>query len=112
MRIINKLIFSTQGRDGCKRGAALYVDNLDLTGEGGNGTIEWEAEPHASGIAGYSFSIDENPKTIANPFINYNTTAAQCEGLTGVMFAHVRTCDYAGNWGPTRTLRIDFGSNP
>ena len=28
---------------------------------------------------------------------------------TGVWFAHIRACDQAGNWGPTRTMRVDFG---
>jgi hypothetical protein len=109
VRIVNKIILSTQGCDGCKRGSALYFDNLNLCADGGGESIEWEPEPHASGVAGYSFAIDENPNTIPNATINYNANGFACDGYRGVHYVHVRACDHAGNWGPTRTMRVDFG---
>ena len=38
-----------------------------------------------------------------------STTTMPLGYQTGVWYAHVRACDQAGNWGPTRTLRVDFG---
>ncbi|HYF50061.1 MAG TPA: DUF6250 domain-containing protein [Planctomycetota bacterium] len=109
VRIVNKIIFSTQGRDGCKRGATLSIDNLDLSHEGGHGgRVEWEASD-PSGIAGYSFVADQSPATVPEQRVNAEATAAYVGGVEGVWYVHVRAVDYAGNWGPTRHLKLDFG---
>ena len=47
VRIVNKVILSAQGRDGCKRGSAITIDNLELARPNGGGRVEWEAEPCA-----------------------------------------------------------------
>jgi hypothetical protein len=111
VRIVNKIILSAQGRDGCKRGSTLVLDNLDLTPPfGDGGSFEWEAAPDPSGIAGYAFVLDQNPTAAPPPAITYTGASASVGGVTGVWYAHVRACDQAGNWGPPRDFRIDFGT--
>ncbi|MFH0939107.1 MAG: PDZ domain-containing protein [Planctomycetota bacterium] len=109
-RIINKIILSAQGRDGCQRGATLVLDNLDITPPfGSGGSFEWEAAPDPSGLAGYAFLMDQNPTTAPISKITHTEASAAVDNVSGVWYAHVRACDQAGNWGPTRHFRIDFG---
>jgi hypothetical protein len=109
VRICNKIILSAQGRDGCKRGSTLYLDNFNMTGEGTGTSVEWEAEPHTGGVEGYAVLIDQRPNSIPNPVIAREVPNMPCDSYSGVWYAHVRARDFAGNWGPPRTLRIDFG---
>ncbi|MGD0090854.1 MAG: Ig-like domain-containing protein, partial [Planctomycetota bacterium] len=110
VRIVNKVILSAQGRPGCKRGSSLVLDNLELsrpmmTG----GRFEWQAEASPSGLAGYSFVFDQNAATVPPERFAETGNTAAAGSRTGVWYAHVRACDQAGNWGPARTMRVDFG---
>jgi hypothetical protein len=110
VRIVNKVILSAQGRDGCKRGSSLLLDNLELSRpRGAGGHFEWRAEAGPSGIAGYSFVFDQAATTTAPERITETNGEANAGSRTGVWYAHIRACDQAGNWGPTRTMRVDFG---
>jgi hypothetical protein len=109
-RIINKIIFSTQGQDGVKRGSTLTLDNFDLApAQGSGGSFEWEAESTPAGVAGYSVVLDQSRSTIPELTVNRRPNAMSLDSRSGVWYLHVRACDLAGKWGPTRTMRIDFG---
>lgn len=109
VRIISELRLSTHGQAGAKRGANLWIDNLHLCPEAGNGgKIEWEAEEDESGIYGYSVILDKDADTEA-PKIVSTTDQMRAEfGRSGTWYVHARACDQADNWGPTRHYRIDF----
>ena len=110
LRLINKIILTAHGQPGTSRGATLTLDNLILSGpNGGNGSFEWEAAPDSTGIAGYSFVIDQDPTAQPPPALTAQQPQAYAGALTGVWFAHVRACNQAGDWGPTRTMKVDFG---
>jgi len=110
IRIVGKIILSAQGQPGCKRGATLTLDNVDLArSSGGGARVEWEAENDPSGIEGYYFAINQDPNGADNPMINCAAPNAPLAPRTGVWYAHIRANDQAGNWGPMRTMRIDFG---
>ncbi len=110
VRIVNKIMFSTQGQDGVKRGSSLTLDNFDLSPQqAAGGEFQWEAETTPAGLAGYSTVLDQRPGTIPNPTITHRQPMMATEALSGVWYFHVRACDYAGNWGAPRTLRIDYG---
>ena len=70
----------------------------------------WNAASDASGVAGYSCSIDREPTSV--PAATVNSTVTTTRGVDlydGIWCVHVRACDRLGNWGPTATLgaRID-----
>jgi hypothetical protein len=110
VRIVNKIMFSTNGVDGVKRGSKLSFDNLDLCPqEGGSGSFEWEPGLSAAGVEGYAVALDQNPGTSPAPVINRSHTAMSVDALSGVWYFHVRACDTTGQWGPVRTMRVDFG---
>lgn len=109
VRIISQLRFSSRGRAGAVRGASLSIDNLALAPESGSGgRIEWEAEADPSGISGYSLIVDRSPSTEAPKIVTTLDTAKTEFGRSGTWYVHVRACDQAGNWGPTRHYRVDF----
>ncbi|MCY3018117.1 MAG: hypothetical protein NTW87_03675 [Planctomycetota bacterium] len=110
VRIVNKVVLSAQGREGCKRGASITIDNLDLARpHAAGGRFEWLAEADPSGIAGYSYVIDQAPTTVPPEALTSSAPSAPIGSRTGVWYLHVRGCDQAGNWGPTRTMRVDLG---
>jgi hypothetical protein len=110
IRIVDKIVLSAQGQPGCKRGATLTLDNMDLArSSGGGARVEWEAESDPSGIEGYYFAINQDPNGADRPLINCVAPNAPLAPRTGVWYAHIRANDQAGNWGPARTMRIDFG---
>src|SRR5439155_1160699 len=71
IRIIDKIMLSAHGKPGCKRGATLLLDNLDLVrANAGGGRFEWTAESDPSGIEGYWFAIDQDPNGAGQPAVN------------------------------------------
>ena len=110
VRIANSIILSAHGSGGCKRGSSIVIDNLDMAQARGDcASIEWKSEEDPSGLRGYSFVLDRDASSLAPEIVNQTSAISRINTLTGVWFAHVRACDQAGNWGPTRTLRVDFG---
>ncbi|MEA3401985.1 MAG: tetratricopeptide repeat protein [Armatimonadota bacterium] len=84
-----------------RKGATAHFDNFII---GSVGTVKpvfrWGATD-TTGVAGYSYVLDQQPATVP-PAQSQGTAAAKSfEGLqTGVHFLHVRAVDGAGNWGP------------
>jgi len=108
-RIVNKIIVSTNGQAGLKRGSSLLIDNVDLTRTGGTGRFEWRAADDPSGILGYSTVLDQKPGTVPPETVNTMQTLMPAAGRGGVWYLHVRASDQANNWGPVRHFRVDFG---
>ena len=69
--------------------------------------IEWSAPADATGIRGYSMTVDRDPNGVPEPVVSTATTRADFPGLgAGAWYAHVRACDGAGNWGPAGHAQI------
>lgn len=89
------------------RGLTAHFDNFVI---GTVGTVKpvfrWTATD-TTGIAGYSYLLDQEPATEA-PAEAMGTTAAKAfeDVATGLWFLHVRAVDGAGNWGPTTHYAI------
>ena len=117
-RIVNKIVFSANGEDGCVRGATLNIDNFDMVPPGGgfwrgtNSVLKWSAKKTPAEIAGYSMVVDTDATTIPQGRIMDQAGTIGVRARTGIHYAHVRACDQAGNWGPTKTIRLDFGQLP
>lgn len=107
-RIISQIVLTAHGQRGCKRGSALWLDNLHLLADGEAGVLEWTAAEDPSGIEGYSVLIDRSPDSEAPKRITDTVNTRRDEPRHGVWYVHVRAVDQAGNWGPTRHLRLDF----
>jgi len=108
-RIVNKIVLSSQGIPGCKRGSTLTLDNVDLSrANGAGGRFEWTAED-PNGIAGYAVLFAQDANGTPAMTVSTLTPAMPIGARTGVWYAHIRACDQAGNWGAARTMRVDFG---
>ena len=116
-RIINKIVLSANGEDGCVRGATLCIDNWDMAPangipwRGNNASLKWSAKKTPGEIGGYSLVVDQDATTIAPKEINQNVESIGLRARSGVWYMHVRACDQAGNWGADKTIRHDFGRN-
>lgn len=107
--IVSKVRLSAHGQPGCRRGAALWLDNVMLSqAEGNGGLFEWEPSADPSGIPGYSVVIDQAPGTIPPPRRQTPAPSAEVNTGAGTWYVHVRAGDQAGNWGPSVHFRIDF----
>jgi len=112
VRIINKVILSAHGEPGCRRGAKLILDNVQLVRPaGGGGEFEWEAPADPNGVQGYWFELSPEPLKTLGTTISHRPeiTRAPLDHQRGVWYAHLRAVDALGNWGPVRVMRIDFG---
>lgn len=114
-RIVNKIVLSGNGEDGCRRGATLSIDNLDmvaaggLSPRGGMGLLKYKAEAGPIGIDGYSLVFDQNPNTVPPAVLTDRGGETGMQVHYGTWYAHVRACDQAGNWGETKTIRLELG---
>jgi hypothetical protein len=110
VRIVNKIVLSAQGRDGCRRGARLTLDNVDICRPvtPGAARFEWRAAARGE-VAGYSCVVDQNAGTVPPEQITQIRTTATLMAHAGVWYLHVRACDQAGRWGPPRTMRVEVG---
>lgn len=114
-RIINKIIFSANGDDGCVRGAALSIDNFDMVPSGGGfwrqarAMLKWSAKKTPGEVSGYSYVIDQEPLTSPPEVINDQGGMVGVAPRSGIWYFHVRACDQLGNWGPPKSIRLDFG---
>ncbi len=94
-----------------KKGATAHFDNFVI---GSVGTVKpvfrWRATD-TTGIAGYSYVLDQEPATVPPEKSQGHTAAKSFEGLkTGLWFLHVRAVDGAGNWGPPAHYAIMHSS--
>jgi hypothetical protein len=109
VRIVSELKLSAHGQPGTRRGAALWLDNLQLCPPDAAGCrLEWEAAPDLSGVAGYSIFADRRPDTEAPLRVTDFEPRRLVSGFQGPWFFHIRAQDEAGNWGPTRHFRVDY----
>ncbi len=90
-----------------KKGATASFDNVVI---GSVGTVKpvfrWKATD-TTGIAGYSYLIDQAPATEPPAESMGDSAAKSFDDLkTGLWFLHVRAVDGAGNWGPASHYAI------
>jgi len=115
-RIVNKIVFSANGEDGCVRGSQLSIDNLDMVPNnaagyrGLNAALKWSAQKSPVELAGYSYVVDQDPTTDPPERVQIQEGVVGLNPKRGIYYAHVRACDQAGNWGKEKTIRLDFGS--
>jgi len=83
-------------------GASVNLDNLVVSAAGPNApTLTWSATD-TTGIAAYSYVIDQSPNTDPPTAPTDAATSKQFAGRpSGINWFHVRAVDGAGNWGPT-----------
>jgi hypothetical protein len=91
-------------RDGAAlpAGAQINLDNLAIGAAGPNApALLWSATD-TTGIAGYSYVIDQSANTEPPTNPVGTETQSQFPGRpSGLNWFHVRAVDGAGNWGPT-----------
>ncbi|HUZ18345.1 MAG TPA: SpoIIE family protein phosphatase [Spirochaetia bacterium] len=78
-------------------------------------TFGWNAPPDPSGIAGFGYSIDQNPNGQAPHTLMAlpNDRSAQFTVTTdGQWYVHLSASDYAGNWSPTTTVSFYRDTTP
>jgi hypothetical protein len=69
-------------------------------------TVTWTASTE-SGVAGYSYVLDQTSSTVADTVSEGTTASKSYTGLAdGVWYFHVRTQSKAGVWGTTATFTI------
>jgi len=65
-------------------------------------TFHWSGMSDVSGIAGYSYVLDQTPGTVPNTTIDTaNTSRSYPDFAGGTWCFHVRAVDNVGNWGAT-----------
>jgi lipoprotein-anchoring transpeptidase ErfK/SrfK len=73
----------------------------------------WQSSDAGSGIAGYSYRLDTDPKGSARQELRIGGTSVTLVGLdTGIYYFHVRALDRAGNWGPNSTFPVRIDVTP
>ncbi len=73
----------------------------------------WQATDSGSGVAGYSYRLDTNPKGSPRAEVRTDTTSVTLNGLnTGTYYFHVRAIDHVGNWGSTSTFPVHVDVTP
>jgi len=94
------------------KGATANFDNF-IVGKVGTTkpVFRWKATD-TTGIAGYSWVIDQQPATEAPEQNMGDKVAMTFSDLTkGLWFLHLRAVDGAGNWGPTIHYGIMHAGN-
>ena len=75
--------------------------------------LDWPAPADASGIAGYAYSLDHNPRGV--PAARLMVGHAGIDVVIpdgGHWYVHVRAADRAGNWGPSATYPVQVDLHP
>lgn len=75
--------------------------------------FSWQAGDSGSGVAGYSYRLDNNPHGATRHELRTNGTSIALNGLTtGTWFFHVSALDQAGNWGQSATFPVHIDVTP
>lgn len=75
--------------------------------------FDWKSTDAGSGLAGYSYRLDTNPRGEAVPDIRTSRGTITLAGLnTGTYYFHARARDNAGNWGSTATFPVHIDVTP
>ena len=70
-------------------------------------TFNWSEPDDPSGIAGYSFVLDQTADTTPDETIDTTEcTKSYTDVADGIWYFHVRAVDGAGNWGPADHYRV------
>jgi len=70
-------------------------------------TFNWTEPDDPSGIAGYSFVLDQTANTTPDETIDTTERTKSYTDITdGIWYFHVRAQDGAGNWGPASHYRV------
>ncbi|MGH2447423.1 MAG: L,D-transpeptidase family protein [Chloroflexota bacterium] len=76
-------------------------------------TFTWHASDRASGIAGYSYSLDTEPSGTAAPHLRTQNGSISLKILnSGTYYFHLRAADRAGNWSPGSTFPVRVDVTP
>jgi hypothetical protein len=73
--------------------------------------LRWNVNQDVSGIAGYSYDLDQTPTKDPGDFIDGTLTMKSYPTKNdGIWYFHVKAKDNAGNWGTTKhfTVKIDI----
>lgn len=74
-----------------------------------NPFFTWIVPTNISGIAGYSYVLDESPLTVPYTFVeSIENSKYYTDVADGTLYFHVRAKDNAGNWGPASHYRINI----
>jgi len=109
--VVNQLVISDRSQSANATGAVAHFDNF-IIGRTGTGppTFSWMATD-TTGIAGYSYALDQQPNNIPDSISQGLATNHAFAGVEpGVWFFHLRAQDGAGNWGPPVHYAILHGS--
>jgi hypothetical protein len=75
--------------------------------------FEWATPSDTSGIAGYSYILDNAPSTTPDDTIDSAANSATYTDVPdGVSYFHVRAKDNAGNWGLPSHYRVNIDTAP
>ncbi|MDI6781243.1 MAG: carboxypeptidase-like regulatory domain-containing protein, partial [bacterium] len=76
-----------------------------------NVTFRWTDSPDTSGIAGYSYVMDNSPATIPDEVVNFNWESISISNYSlsnGTWYFHLRARDNAGNWSPASHYQVQI----
>jgi hypothetical protein len=110
--IVTRLYFANTGIMNNLQDISWSVDNFrfvpalpETATPVGDGVLKWSAHDD-SGIAGYSWVMDNASDTIPPATVKDNNTSAPA--VAGTTYLHIRARDRAGNWGPTTHFRYTW----
>jgi hypothetical protein len=92
-------------------GAILIDDFVLYSAAGPEACFTWAPPPDASGLAGYSWVLDQQDGTMPDEVPEGDTPEAEFENLApGHWCFHIRARDGAGNWGPPAHVPFDIAA--
>ncbi|MBI4778013.1 Ig-like domain repeat protein, partial [Candidatus Desantisbacteria bacterium] len=77
-------------------------------------SLTWTAQDNLSGLAGYSYQLDQDTSTIPDNSIDgINTAYTHGVSLTnGIYYFHIKAKDFAGNWSNASHYKIQVDIQP
>lgn len=104
---VDAIIVGAQNNRDNPVGASASFDNFVVGNLGtAKPVFRWKATD-TTGIAGYSYVLDQEPNTVPGEESMGTTAAKTFDSLgSGLWFFHVRALDGAGNWGPVSRYAI------
>ncbi|MFH0771643.1 MAG: hypothetical protein V1933_03390 [Candidatus Omnitrophota bacterium] len=105
-----KLVYGTNAG-----GVKYYIDNFKITKYGcSNANPQFNVVPPAgpSGIAGYSYILDELPDTIPDTQVDAAENLINYSGISdGTWYLHIKAKDTAGNWSAPNRYKITIDTH-